>query len=104
MEEGKDWVFKAETAGRPQITLGDYKKYIAADLKKTPKPTKVEKGHEDDHKLTIALDSLLKNSKIEVAPILVDEEAKSALSKLVNQLSSLKLTSTYQIIKRTKKR
>lgn len=92
MEEGKDWVFKAETAGRPQIKLGEYKKYVAEALKKAPKPAKDDKTPVDDQKLSIALDALLKNSDIAVSPLLVDEETKSALGKLVNQLASLKLS------------
>ena len=92
MEEGKDWVFKAETAGRPAITLGDYKQYIAADLKKAPKIAKDSQQPAGDQKLTVALDSLLKNAQIAVAPILVEEEAKTSLSKLVNQLGALKLS------------
>lgn len=96
MEEGKDWSFKAETAGRPSIKLGDYRKYVAEALQKAPKtePTKEEEEHNhgDDPRLTMALDSLLKNAEIAVAPLLIEEESKSALSKLVNQLAALKLS------------
>lgn len=92
MEEGEDWEFKAETAGRPEIVLGDFKKYVAQAVKKAPKPGKETDPKAGDAKLTIALDALLKNSQIEIAPMLVEEEAKTALGKLVNQLSALKLS------------
>lgn len=95
MEEGKDWEFKAETAGIPEIKLGDYRKYVAQAIKDAPQP-KVEdqetKDKPEDAKLTVALDALLKNAEIAIAPILVEEEARTALSKLVNQLAALKLT------------
>lgn len=92
MEEGKDWVFKAETAGRPAIKLGDYKKYVAEALKKAPKPEKDDKRTDGDRNLTVALDTLLKKAEIAVSPLLVEEETKSALGKLVNQLAALKLS------------
>jgi FKBP-type peptidyl-prolyl cis-trans isomerase (trigger factor) len=95
MEEGKDWVFKAETAGIPDIELGEYKKYVSAALKQAPTPEKEPKDsakEEGDTKLTIALDTLIKNAKIAISPFLVEEEAKNALGKLVNQLSALKLS------------
>ena len=92
--DGKPWQFKAETAGRPELTIGDYKKYLSVALKAGKE--KVEKAKSDvpkdpNWRLNIVLDTLLKNTKINVAPMLVDEETKSALSKLVNQLSSLNL-------------
>lgn len=103
MEEGKDWEFKAETAAKPEIQLGNYRQYVAQATQKalaeaTKKAKKEENGKKtaepslENTKLTAALDALLANTKIEVAQLLIDEEAKTALSKLVNQLKSLKLS------------
>lgn len=97
MEPGKDWEFKAETAGRPEVTLGDYKKYVSAALKKLPidKKSKKEKEspkNEPDKRLSAALDALLANAKLDIAPILVEEEARTALKRLSSQLKSLKLS------------
>ncbi len=89
MEEGKDWEFDVEVAGKPEVALGDYEKYLKG-LKVEVKDDKKDKA--DDAKLTAVFDALLKNAKIDVAPLLVDIEARSALSKLVNQLSSLQLS------------
>ncbi len=92
MEEGKDWVFKAETAGRPEIKLGEYQKYVASALKNALTPSKDAKEGNGDPKLSLALDALLKNAEIVVSPLLIEEETKSALGRLVNQLASLKLS------------
>lgn len=91
LEDGQDWEFRAETASRPPMTLGDYKKYITEALRQAPKPAP-DVDPKSDPKLTLALDTLLKNAQISVSPLLVEEEAKTALSRLLNQLSALKLT------------
>ncbi len=95
MKEGEDWVFTVQTAGLPEFKLGDYQKYLKADLaahdKAHPHDVKAKPEEIRDHKLGTIFDSLLKHTQVKVAKILVEEEAKSALSRLVNQLSSLKL-------------
>ncbi|MEI6690625.1 MAG: trigger factor [bacterium] len=103
-EDGKDWIFSVTTVIKPDLDLGDYKKYVKKALseyeknkKSVPVEHSTEKGHEGhdhegDAKFTVVLDSLLKETKIEVAPLLVDQEAKSQLSRLLSQLKELKLT------------
>jgi FKBP-type peptidyl-prolyl cis-trans isomerase (trigger factor) len=102
-EPGKDWVFKVETAQKPEVILGDYEKYLKTALAKastiTPKsPIKGKEPETDNHdhaknaKLSTIFDALLANANLDIAPILIDSEAKNQLSKLVKQLSSLKLT------------
>lgn len=92
MEEGKDWEFKAEIATRPDINLGSYKTYIAKALKSAKNTQQKLKKPTDNWQLTTVFDSLLREAKIAVAPILVDTETKTQLSKLVKQLSALKLS------------
>lgn len=92
MEEGKPWKFKAETSEKPEVTLGSYKTYIKESLKKVKKPKKVEDQQKEDPRLKALFDTLLKNAKVEIAPILINKETNSALSKLVNQLEPLKIT------------
>ena len=81
MEQGKDWVMAVELAVSPEIKLGDYTKFI-----------KKIKEKDKDKKLNLIFDTLLDNTKFAVAPLLIEEETKSALSRLANQLQSLKLT------------
>jgi len=102
MEVGKDWTMAVEVAISPTFELGAYEKTISSALKKHDKehkhePLKDQKPEEaeqaaKDHKLNVIFDALLAGIKFEVAPLLIEEEAKSALTRLSNQLSSLKLS------------
>ncbi len=99
MEEGKDWVMAVEVAMAPEIDLGDYEKYVKTSLTKHEKEhkhaeskEKAKPEEEKEHKLNVIFDALLDNAKVEVSPILIDEETKSALSRLASQLQSLKLS------------
>ncbi|MBP9670507.1 hypothetical protein KBD75_03840 [Candidatus Woesebacteria bacterium] len=96
MEEGKDWTMAVEVATAPEVNLGDYEKLIASALKKHAKDHKEDKDAKPevvkDHKLNVIFDALLDGIKFEVAPILIQAETESALSRLAKQLSSLKLS------------
>lgn len=102
MEEGKDWVMSVVVATTPEIKLGDYEKIVKAALKKHDKvhkhePKEGQKPAEaeqeiKDHKLNVIFDALLDDTKFEVAPLLIQAETESALSRLSTQLSSLKLS------------
>ena len=102
MEEGKDWVMSVVVATTPEFKLGDYQKIVKSALKKHDKvhkhePKEGQKPEEaaqeiKDHKLNVIFDALLDDTKFAVAPLLIEEETKSALSRLANQLSSLKLS------------
>lgn len=108
MEEGQDWTMSVEAAIAPEIKLGDYEKLISSSLKKhatvhshSSKSDAGEAHKEDkdakpeearDHKLNVIFDALLDGTKFEVAPLLIQAETESALSRLSSQLSSLKLS------------
>lgn len=108
MEEGKDWVMEVVVAIAPEFALGDYTKLIASALKKHatvhPHSSKSDAGEDHkedkdtkpeaakDHKLNVIFDALLDGVKFDVSPVLVEEEAKSALTRLSQQLTSLKLS------------
>lgn len=96
MEEGKDWVMEVVVAVAPEIKLGDYTKFITSSLKKHAKDHKEDKNAKPevakDHKLNVIFDALLDEVKFDVSPILIEEEAKSALSRLAQQLTQLKLS------------
>ncbi len=104
MEEGKDWVMSVELAIAPEIKLGDYEKIVKSALKKHDKvhkhePKEGQKPEEaqqeiKDHKLNVIFDALLDDTKFSVAPLLIEEEAKSALTRLAQQLGQLKLSVT----------
>lgn len=95
MPEGQDWTFKVEVATMPEFELGDYKTYLKKALDEHSKvhkhDDKATKEEQDNHKLGIIFDSLLKNIDFALSPILVETESKAALSRLVQQLNSLNL-------------
>jgi len=98
MEEGKDWLMDVEVAVAPTFTLGDYAKLVTAALKKHAKDHQhvAKEGQKpkeaEDHKLNVIFDALLDGVKLEVSGLLIEEEAKSALTRLAQQLSSLKVS------------
>lgn len=96
MEEGKDWIMEVKVAVSPTFELGDYTKIVTSALKKHSKAHKEDKDAKPeearDHKLNVVFEALLEQVKISVSPLLIEEEAKSALTRLANQLSSLKLS------------
>lgn len=103
MEEGKDWVMEVVVATNPEFDLGDYAKLVKSALTKHKKEHKEDnlpagkagnaKSEEiRDHKLNVIFDSLLFGLKFDVSPLLIEEETKSALTRLSKQLSSLKLS------------
>ncbi len=100
-EPNQDWLFKVKIAERPQIKLGNYQTYLKKSLqtaktksksnsKKTDKNQSPQK--EDNKKLKLIFDSLLKNAQVEICDLLIETETKSALSRLVSQLQPLKIS------------
>ena len=92
MEDAKDWTMSVEVAIAPEIKLGDYEKLVKSALKKHPKHEHKDEKEESEHKLNIIFDALLDGIKFEVSPLLIQAETESALSRLAQQLTSLKLS------------
>ncbi|MFH1244228.1 MAG: trigger factor family protein, partial [bacterium] len=93
MEIGQDWTLSVEVAISPVVELGTYKQYIKTALTKLKNLPAGKAGDaKPDDKLNLIFDALLAGSKLEVAPLLIEEETKSALSRLAKQLSELKLS------------
>ncbi len=99
-EANKDFVFKATTAERPEVKLGDYKKELAK--LKVQKPAegiigpdgKPIKPPSETSGPTIAdvLQAVLKTTEIEIPEILTENEVTRMLSRLVDQTARLGLT------------
>lgn len=102
LPEKGDWHFILEVVEFPQFTLGNYKDEIRGALKMTTmwlpgqEKTKEEKetGKESlsDKRLKKVFDTLLDKIDVPLAPILVEEEANRALSRLLEQMQKLGLT------------
>lgn len=92
---GKDWVFMAQVAKIPSVSLGEYQKYIKTALKvvkpqKTKKTSEKESG--DNPKFTALIDSLIKNAKVKISQLQVDQEASRSLDQLASQLNQMKVS------------
>ncbi|MFA6016501.1 MAG: trigger factor [Patescibacteria group bacterium] len=100
-KEGEDWQIKITVAEKPLVTLGDYKKTIKEAKEKSQKANiwvpgkdKEEKKPEDDKNklLNDVLTALLKEVKIEVSDLVIDEEINHRLSHLVDEIQKIGLT------------
>jgi len=107
----KDLEFTAEFAVRPEVKIGDYKKALkdyykektekleAAKLEKSKeegddKKEEQEHDHHHDHVhigSNEVIDILIKETKTEVSDILLEEETDRMMTRLVEQLETIKL-------------
>ncbi len=101
--EKKDWVIRALTAEKPEITLGDYKKAIgelkSSKAKKIWVPGQEPKTEPEDKKeeqtkptLEELLGALYKEVTVTMPAILLDHEVNRLLSDLIDQTKRLGLT------------
>lgn len=100
--EKKDWILRALTAEKPELTLGDYKKAVK-DLKDSKREKIWIPGKEDpsasseqgdkDKPQKPTLDELLKalydNVKIQIPALLLEHEVNRLLSDLIDQTKKL---------------
>ena len=86
--ENKDWIFKALTCERPNLTLKDYKPEIAALKNKILKPGEETKKPTIDELLM----TLYNNVTITLPALLVEHEVNRLLSELIDQTKKLGLT------------
>src|SRR3989344_3302145 len=96
IKKGEDWTFEVESAQRPEVTLGDYKKYLKTaltKLAKTKPPKDAPKPNpEDDPQLVAIFDELLAKATCEVPLLLIEEETNNQLNRLVSQIKKLGLS------------
>lgn len=100
-KDGQDWKVKFISCVEPEVTLGNYKEELkkenAAKEIWTPgkgEEKKPEKKPEEerDEKINRAIDWLIKNIKVEVCDLIIDEEVSRKLSGLLEQTQKLGLT------------
>lgn len=110
-KEGEDWEIRISVCEKPVIELGDYKKAIQGvkakhkkeDIWVPGKDTSVEADKRQDeakksHMINDALETLLKTAKIEIADLILEEELSHRLSRLVDDVQKIGLT-TEQYLK-----
>lgn len=100
-KEGEDWQIKISLAEKPVVTLGDYKKIIKEVKSKIEKSNiwvpgkdkEAKKPEKDKNKLlNEILTALLKETKLEVSDLVVDEEINHRLTHLVDEIQKIGLT------------
>lgn len=105
-KENEDWQIKMLIAGRPVVTLGDYKKIIKdlkSDKKKTDiwlpgkdKSTKEQstKTEEEEKQkmLNEILSALVKKTTVEISDLIIEEELNARLARLLDEVQKIGLT------------
>lgn len=108
-KENEDWQIKITVAEKPMIELGDYKKIIKevkSKIEKSeiwvpgkdnqlrqPSDSGAKKSEEDKNKLlNEILTALLKETKLEISDLIVNEEINHRLTHLVDEIQKIGLT------------
>jgi trigger factor len=100
-KEGEDWQIKITLAEKPTIELGDYKKIVKEVKTKAktaniwvPGKDKGEKKPEEDKGklLNEVLSAILKEIKLEISDLVIDEEINHRLTHLVDEIQKIGLT------------
>jgi len=102
-KKDQDLIFKATTAERPEVVLGDYKKELAKLKVQKPseeivgpdgKPLKSSSKADESSGPTLdtVLQTVLKTAQVEIPEILTEGEVTRMLSRLVDQTARLGLT------------
>lgn len=99
--KGSDWEIEVHLAERPKVDVAAYKKIIAKAKKealahikeeeqKSKKPT--DDHHRDDHILQHMYQDLVQEFKPQMPELLVKQQTRRELERLVKELESMKLT------------
>lgn len=101
-KENEDWEIKISIAEKPDVTLNNYKqiiKEVKAKLKKddiwVPGKDKTEPhDHEKDKSKLInpVLEAILKEAKVEISDLIIEEELNHRLSRLVDDVQKIGMT------------
>ena len=106
-KENEEWEMSFTLAEKPVVNLKNYKDSISKLKAKNPLPasdiwvpgkdkdlTTVEQKQNDDKQMVLnsILDSLLKESQVEVSEMIIEEEVNQRLTKLVDDIEKLGLT------------
>jgi len=101
-KENEEWEVKFIVAGKPTIELKDYKKTVQtakAAMKKddiwVPGKNKEEKPDNEENKqkmLNEILGALLKETKLEISDLIIEDEMNRRLSQLLDDIKKIGLT------------
>jgi len=90
LEEGKDWVFSAETCEMPEVKLGEYKKKVqdVTAKSKIAIPGKEKEEVPFDAIMKVLLESIT----VSIPKLLTEHEADRLLSQTLDEIKRLGLT------------
>lgn len=102
-KENEDWELKLTTAEAPKVELGKYKEKIIdakKDAKKNDiwvpgkdqKPTEADVEKQRQAAFQAGLEALLKEVKIEISDLIIEEDVQRRLSKIVDDVQKVGLT------------
>lgn len=103
-KEGEDWEIKISLAEKPVVELNDYKNKIKevkdknkkAEIwtpEKGPASAEATAGKQDNSKLmNFVLEAVLNEVKVEISDLIIDEELNHRLSRLVDDVEKIGLT------------
>lgn len=97
-QENEDWQVEIQVAEKPLIELGDYKKVVKEAKDRAKKADIWVPGKDPDEKkppassqesLNEVMSALLKNVKIEVSDLILEQELQQRLTKLVDDIQRI---------------
>lgn len=90
LEDGKDWQFTASTCEAPEIDLNGYKE----NIKKITAKTKIIIPNKTPQQVSLdeIMTELLKNAKVKIAKIIIEQEVQRLLAQTLDEIKKLGLT------------
>ncbi len=102
-KEGEDWEIKFTTAESPKVVLGKFKEKVQAAKKEVKKSdiwvpgkdkeiTDADREKQKQAEFQASLDALMKEAKVEVSDLILEEEMQKRLAKLVDDMQRVGIT------------
>jgi len=100
-KEGEDWQIKITIALRPTVDLKNYKETVKKVKDKNKKPDiwvpgkdqeKKQEEKDDSQMINFILEALLKEIKVEISDLIIEEELNHRLSMLVDDIRKIGLS------------
>lgn len=98
-KDNEDWEIRGTTCELPEIKLGDYKKFVAGELRSASIVTSAKGDDKDiaaaqssEKKEQAVIKALLENIKFTIPKILIEDEVTSRLSNLLARIEKLGLS------------
>ena len=105
-KERNDWEVKIIVAEKPKVDLGNYKEaikkvkseqkndqiWVPGQKDKKQEPSEKEKAKKQQELLNLILSSILKEAKVEISDLIIEEELNQRLSNLLTDIQKIGLT------------